>query len=280
MPSITSFWSSLRACSWLCSFLACCWLCSFHACCWLCSFHACCWLCSFSFFSSGSSICSRFWLHLELCSLPGVAVLRVRQSRPASAAHTVFCSVVPWFVKACAVLLRSSWHSMSRSPWHSMALQRRCPRADLSYASSRAARVEGVDFRLVVNSAMPCLWPLLCVAGNTSSLEPQPRRSAHCAFRRALLCSVSRDRPRWSFLPSRPCAGGHPMSPLCTSLLSLSTCVWGDRGSLPWSGFPRFGLRGRLPPKLSRCDSSQLSPLRLCASWSAGTPRRRHARID
>ena len=31
----------------------------------------------------------------------------------------------------------------------------------------------------------------MCVAGNTSSLEPQPRRSARCAFRRALLCSVS-----------------------------------------------------------------------------------------
>ena len=28
-------------------------------------------------------------------------------------------------------------------------------------------------------------------------------------------------------------------------------------------GFPRFGLRGALPPKLSLCDSSQLSPLRL-----------------
>ena len=38
---------------------------------------------------------------------------------------------------------------------------------------------------------MPCLWPLLCVAGNTSSLKPQPRRSARCAFRRALLSSVS-----------------------------------------------------------------------------------------
>ena len=38
---------------------------------------------------------------------------------------------------------------------------------------------------------MPCLWPLLCVAGNTSSLEPQPRRSTRCAFRRALLCFVS-----------------------------------------------------------------------------------------
>ena len=56
-----------------------------------------------------------------------------------------------------------------------------------------------------------------------------------------------------------------PMSPLCTNLLSLSVCVWGDRGSLPWFGFPRFGLRAAVPPKLW-CDSpqlSQLSPLRL-----------------
>ena len=40
----------------------------------------------------------------------------------------------------------------------------------------------------------------------------------------------------------------------------------------------RFGLWGALPPKLSRCDSPHLSPrVWLCASWSAGTSRRRHA---
>ena len=43
------------------------------------------------------------------------------------------------------------------------------------------------------------------------------------------------------------------MSPLCTSLLSLSTCVWGDRGSLPWSGFPL--LR---PPGCSPAESLRL----------------------
>ena len=166
----------------------------------------------------------------------------MRLSRPASAVHTVFCSVVPWLVKGL-----------------------RCSRADptcsLSHAPLRAARVEGVDFRLVVNSAMPCLRPLLRVAGNTSLLEPQPRRSAHCSFRRALLSSVSRDHPRWSFLPSRPCAGGHPMSPLCTSLLSLSTCVWGDRGSLPWSGFPLLRPPG--------CSPAEAQSLRLFAAVAA-----------
>ena len=144
--------------------------------------------------------------------------------------------------------------------------------------------MEGVDFRLVVNSAMPCLRPLLCVAGNTSLLEPVPRKSvsqtANCTSRQALLCSVSRDRPRWSFLPSRPCAGGHPMSPLCTSLLSLSTCVRGDHGSLPWSGFPLLRPPGCSPAEAQSLRLSQLSPLRLCASWSAGTPQRRHARFD
>ena len=43
---------------------------------------------------------------------------------------------------------------------------------------------------------------------------------------------------------------------------------------------PASALWAAVPLKLSRCDSSQLSQLRLCASWSAGTPRRRHARID
>ena len=53
---------------------------------------------------------SGFWL--ELCSLPGVAVLRVRQSRPASAVHTVFCSVVPWFVKGlrCSLAVVMALH--------------------------------------------------------------------------------------------------------------------------------------------------------------------------
>ena len=157
--------------------------------------------------------------------LPGVAVLRVRQSRPASAVHTVFCSVVPWFVKGLRCL-RADPRVLFRTFLHVLRVAA-CGLVVLNTTRSpplRALpRVEGVVFRLVVNSAMPCLRPLLCVAGNTSLLEPVPRRSvsqtANCTSRQALLCFVSRDRPRWSFLPSRPCAGGHPMSPLCTSLL-------------------------------------------------------------
>ena len=168
--------------------------------------------------------------------------LRVRESRPTSAVpHRLLQCGGLGLSRACAVLLlRSSWHSMSRSrsSWHSMnrspaslsdelfARPRADPRVLFPHASSRAARgcvwfgctqhhslpsppraarVEGVVFRLVVNSAMPCLWPLARVAGNTSLLEPVPRRSvsqpANCTSRQALLCLVSRDRPQWSFLP-------------------------------------------------------------------------------
>ena len=86
---------------------------------------------------------------------PSVDVLGFTLSRVRSPA-SLFCECVslaprapytPSFAvwclglsRACAVLLRSSWHSMgrlrsswhsmSRSPWHSMVFQRRCPRAD------------------------------------------------------------------------------------------------------------------------------------------------------
>ena len=49
---------------------------------------------------------------------------------------------------------------------------------------------------------------LSCVAGNTSLLEPVPRRSAHCAFRRTLLCLVSRDRLLWFFEFTSPSESG------------------------------------------------------------------------
>ena len=47
-----------------------------------------------------------------------------------------------------------------------------------------------------------------------------------------------------------------------------------------WFGFLRFGLRGWLPPKLCATLRSCRRCVWLCASWSAGTSRRRHARID
>ena len=56
--------------------------------------------------------------------------------------------------------------------------------------------------------------------------------------------------------------------------------MWGDRGSLPWFGFHRFGLRGALPPKLCATLRSCRRCVQLCASWSAGTPRRMLELID
>ena len=47
-----------------------------------------------------------------------------------------------------------------------------------------------------------------------------------------------------------------------------------------WFGFPCFGLRAAVPPKLCATLRSCRRCVWLCASWSAGTPRRRHARID
>ena len=70
---------------------------------------------------------------------------------------------------------------------------------------------------------MPCLRPLLCVAGNTSLLEPVPRRSVsqtatlHLSSGLALLLFPANRPTVVLFLPPRPCAGGQPMSPLCTS---------------------------------------------------------------
>ena len=79
-------------------------------CCWVCSSVACSWLCSFT--SCRSALLYPLWVLIHLFVFTQSAVLscwavlaprrrclRVRQSRPASAVHTVFCSVVPWFVK-------------------------------------------------------------------------------------------------------------------------------------------------------------------------------------
>ena len=93
-----------------------------------------------------------------------------------------------------------------------------------------------------------CCVAVLCVAGNTSLLEPLPRRSALCTFRRALLCSISRDR-------ALGCSGSSSSRRHPSQVISLSTdaiVVW---------------LSPLRPPGCSPaealCDSPQLSPLRL-----------------
>ena len=126
LPSITSSWSSLHACCWLCSFLTSCRLRSFHPL-WVRSSTRC-----------GSALLpASFHQDHPSVHVSGFTLSCVRS--PAS----LFCECVslapqarytPSFAvwclglsRACAVLLRSSWHSMSRSPWHSMAFQRRFP---------------------------------------------------------------------------------------------------------------------------------------------------------
>ena len=116
-----------------------------------------------------------------------------------------------------------------------------------------------------------CCVAVLCVAGNTSLLEPLPRRSALCTFRRALLCSISRDR-------AMGCSGSSRSRRHPSQVISLTTdaiVVW---------------LSPLRPPGCSPaevlCDSPHLSPLRLAmclvvsGHFSTGTSRRRHARID
>ena len=93
-----------------------------------------------------------------------------------------------------------------------------------------------------------CCVAVLCVARNTSLLELLPRRSALCTFRRALLCSISRDR-------ALGCSGSSSSRRHPSQVISLSTdaiVVW---------------LSPLRPPGCSPaealCDFPQLSPLRL-----------------
>ena len=146
MPSITLFWSLLRACSWLCSFLTRCGSALFMPAVGYALFTSC---RSALLPAVGPLFQFLFQDH------PSVHVLGFTLSCVRSPA-SLFCECVslaprapytPSFAvwclglsRACAVLLRSSWHSMSRlrsswhsmslSPWHSMVFQRRCSRAD------------------------------------------------------------------------------------------------------------------------------------------------------
>ena len=148
LPSITSFWSLLRACSWLCSSLTRCGSALFMPAVGYALFTSCrsallpavgplFWflfiriihLFTFTQASSLSCVRSPASLFCECVSLAPRA--------PYTPSFAVWCLGLS---RACAVLLRSSWHSMSRSrsswhsmsrsPWHFMVFQRRCPRAD------------------------------------------------------------------------------------------------------------------------------------------------------
>ena len=146
-----------------------------------------------------------------------------------------------------------------------MVFQRRCPRADPRVLFRTLLYVLRVWRALT--SGWSCTPPCRVCSHSRASLGTPRRWSLSLEGLHAApfvgLCSAlfPRDRPRWFSLPSRPCAGGHPMSPLCTSLLSLSTFVWGDRGSLPWSGFPLLRPPG--------CSPAEAQSLRLFAAVAA-----------
>ena len=85
------------------------------------------WVRSVSFFSSGSSICSRSWLHLELCSLPGVAVLRASVSLRERRTHRLLqCGAL--VCQGLAVIM--ALHKPLAIVMALHGFQRRCPRAD------------------------------------------------------------------------------------------------------------------------------------------------------
>ena len=107
----------------------------------------------------------------------------------------------------------------------------------------RAARVEGVVSRALtcglLNAAPPRPLQPLCVEVITD-----PVRSARAEGLSSPVgspeCGCDRD--------SRVLLWSVPAASFAASCRGPASC---------------FGLRGALPPKLSRCDSSQLSPLRL-----------------
>ena len=147
LPSITSFWSLLRACSWLCSSLTPCGSALFMPAVGYDLFTSC---TSASSTDCRSALSASF--HQDHPSVQ-VSVFTLSCVRSPASLFYECVSLAPrapytpsfavWCLglsRACAALLRSSWHSMSRlrsswhfmsrSPWYSMVFQRHCPRAD------------------------------------------------------------------------------------------------------------------------------------------------------
>ena len=163
----------------------------------------------------------------------------MRQSRPASAVHTPSSQ--------CGALVRPRADPRVRCAWFGVTQNHSLP-------SSLHVCVEGVVSRAWFFAAWSWIPPC-CVLCNCSVrpwehlvAEPAPRRSAHCAFRRTLLCSVSRDR-------ALDCSGSSGSRRHPSQVISLSTDV-----IVVW--FSLLRPPGRAPAE-ALCDSPQLSPLRL-----------------
>ena len=144
-PVLGFFQSPSQCRSFLCTCLPCCWVCSCLACSWLCSFLPAVgplfyplWVRSST--RCGSALLASFHQDHPSVRVHPVGCLELLSCTGSPASLFASASVSPrerrtpsfavWCLglsRACVLLLRSSWHSMSRSPWHSMALQRRFP---------------------------------------------------------------------------------------------------------------------------------------------------------
>ena len=202
--------------------------------------------------------------------LSGVAVCECVNLAPRAPYTHHLRSVVPWFVKGLRwfdeLFARPRADPRVRCAWFGVTQNHSLP-------SSLHVCVEGAVSRAWFFAAWswipPCCVLCSCSVRRREYLvaEPVPRRSAHCAFRQTLLCSVTRDR-------ALDCSGTSGSRRHPSQVISLSTgaiVVWLSLLRPPGS---------RVPPKLCATLRSCRRCVWLCASWSAGTPRRRHARID
>ena len=162
---------------------------------------------------------------LELCLLSGVAVCECVNLTPRAPYTHHLRSVVPWFVKGLRwfdeLFARPRADPRVRCAWFGVTQNHSLP-------SSLHVCVEGVVSRAWFFAAWSWIPPC-CVLCNCSVrrreylvAEPVPRRSAHCAFRQTLLCSVSRDR-------ALDCSGSSSSRRHPSQVISLSTdaiVVW------------------------------------------------------
>ena len=252
LPSITSFWNNIHhGILDPVRVLACSWRCSFHACSWLCSFTSCRSALLASFHQDHSSVRLHPVCCFELCLLSGVAVCECVNLAPRAPYTHHLRSVVPWFVKGLRwfdeLFARPRADPRVRCAWFGVTQNHSLP-------SSLHVCVEGAVSRAWFFAAWswipPCCVLCSCSVRRREYLvaEPVPRRSAHCAFRRTLLCSVSRDR-------ALDCSGSSSSRRHPSQVISLSTdaiVIW----------FSLLRPPGCTPAE-ALCDSPQLSPLRL-----------------
>ena len=161
----------------------------------------------------------------ELCLLSGVAVCECVNLAPRAPYTHHLRSVVPWFVKGLRwfdeLFARPRADPRVRCAWFGVTQNHSLP-------SSLHVCVEGVVSRAWFFAAWswipPCCVLCSCSVRRREHLvaEPVSRRSAHCAFRRTLLCSVSRDR-------ALDCSGSSSSRRHPSQVISLSTdaiVVW------------------------------------------------------